>query len=83
MRRKKRVPKVFVVQHVRELPDEVEEVKFIGVYSTPGAARDAIRELLVQPGFATFPDGFCVSRYVIDETHWREGFIAPTDDLLA
>jgi hypothetical protein len=80
MRRKKSVLKVFVVQHVRELPDEVEEVKFIGVYSTPRAAKSAIRELRVQSGFSAFPDGFCVNRYTIDETHWREGFVTPNDD---
>ena len=74
--------KVFVLQHVHPLSEGGEDVKFIGVYSTEAAGREAIDALSTQPGFSDFPGGFNLSSYELDVTHWAEGFltIPPGDD---
>ena len=66
---------VFVVQHVHEIGTGEEDVKMIGVYSTPELAAAAVRRLRTQPGFRDTPDGFDVDRYTIDEDNWTEGFV--------
>jgi hypothetical protein len=65
---------VFVLQHVNELEDAAEDVKFIGVYSSEDAAREAVARLGRQPGFCDHPDGFHIDRYRVDADHWVEGF---------
>ena len=65
---------VFVVQHSRELDDDAAETKLVGVYSTEVAANQAIALLRSKPGFAKHPDDFSVDRYVLDRTHWADGF---------
>jgi homoserine kinase type II len=66
---------VFVVQHVHVLDDESEEVKMIGVYSSRQKADEAVARLKSQPGFCHTPQGFAVSKYVIDRDHWPEGYV--------
>jgi hypothetical protein len=70
------VLRAYVVQHVHAAPDGDEDVKFIGVYSSEQAARDAVARLSLQPGFREHRDGFHVSAYEIDKDHWVEGFIS-------
>jgi hypothetical protein len=65
---------VFLLWHVRELPDGEEDSKLIGVYSSRQAA-DAARDRAVQlPGFRDLPDGFTIDSYEIDRDEWREGY---------
>ena len=66
---------VFVLQHVRSSEDDVEDVKFIGVYSSRDKARAAIDRLVVAPGFSENPDGFAIDEYPLDQDHWVEGFV--------
>ena len=66
---------VFVLQHVHELDEDREDVKFIGVYATEEGAQAAVKRLSFQPGFRDTPDGFHVERYQVDEDHWTEGFV--------
>jgi len=66
--------KVFVLQHVHELPGGEEDVKFIGVYSTEALGKDAIKTLRSQPGFSDHPQGFSLNGYELDSTYWAEGF---------
>ncbi len=68
-------PYVFVIQHVHEMEDEQEDVKFIGVYSTEESAKTAIARLSTQPGFRETANGFYIDRYKLDEDHWTEGFV--------
>ena len=49
---------VFVLQHVHSREDGVEDVKFIGVYSSREKAQAAAARLGHLPGFADAPDGF-------------------------
>ncbi len=67
---------VFVLQHVAREGSDSEDIKFIGVYSTESAAREAIHRLTPQPGFANYPDGFHIGRYELDHEHWVEGFVS-------
>lgn len=62
------------MQHVHELPDGSEDVKFIGVYSSKDLAQTAIARLKTQPGFRDHPLGFHIDEYLIDEDHWTGGF---------
>jgi hypothetical protein len=66
--------KVFVVQHAHTHDDDVEEIKFIGVYSTRENAQAAVARLSRQPGFADTPDGFHVDEYRVDQDQWAEGY---------
>ncbi len=67
--------KVFVVQHVHEMPDGSEDVKMIGIYPTRAAGLAAVRRLRKQPGFKKSPKGFSVDGYLLGMDHWTEGFV--------
>jgi hypothetical protein len=67
---------VFVLQHVHSRDDGVEDVKFIGVYSSREKAQQAVARLSRLPGFADAPDGFHVDEYRVDQDHWVEGYAA-------
>lgn len=66
---------VFVLQHVHSLEDGVEDVKFIGVYSTREKADAAVARLGRQPGFSETPEGFHVDEYRVDQDQWTEGYV--------
>ena len=64
---------VYVLQHTYE--DEThEDTKFLGVFSSDEAAKEAILHLRNLPGFRDYPDGFEIDKYEIDRPHWSEGF---------
>jgi len=67
---------VFILQHERpETHDRMEDVKFIGAYSSRACAQEAVERLRLQPGFRDYPDDFTIDEYEIDKDHWAEGFI--------
>ena len=66
---------VFVVQHIHAREDGVEDVKFIGVYSSREKADAAVARLSQLSGFADSPDGFCIDEYRLDQDHWAEGYV--------
>lgn len=68
---------VFILQHTYER-DGQKESKFIGVYSSPATAQDAIRVLREKTGFSFSAEGFHISEYEIDATQWSEGFAIMT-----
>jgi hypothetical protein len=65
---------VFVLQHVHELADGGENVKFIGVYSSRQKAHEAVTRLSRVPGFSEAADGFHIDEYRLDEDQWVEGY---------
>ena len=67
---------VFVLQHVHSREDGIEDVKFIGVYSSREKAQAAVARLGRLPGFAEAPDGFHVDEYRVDQDQWAEGYVA-------
>lgn len=73
---------VFLVHHVHQLPDDEEDVKLLGVFSSEENAALAIDCARDLPGFSEAPDGFSVSKYQVDKRTWTEGFVTwvPPDD---
>ena len=69
---------VFVVQHVHSREDGVEDVKFIGVYSSREKAQEAVARMGRLPGFADAPDGFHIDEYRVDQDQWVEGYVVVT-----
>ena len=66
----------YILQHVHEMDDAEEQVKFIGVYSSRQKAQEAVTRLATRPGFADAPDGFHIDEYQLDQDHWGEGYIS-------
>lgn len=69
---------VFVLQNVHSQEDGIEDVKFIGVYSSRMKAQEAVTRLGRLPGFANAPEGFHIDEYRVDQDHWAEGYVAVT-----
>ena len=67
---------VFVLQHVHSREDRLEDVKFIGVYSSREKADAAVARLSCLPGFSDSADGFHVDEYRVDQDQWVEGYVA-------
>ena len=79
---------LYIVEHLHILYDDVEDIKFLGVFSTKEKAEKAIQILSKQPGFKDFPkiiddndiendviEGFYITKVVVDEiAEWKEGF---------
>ena len=65
---------VFVVQHSRQISDEREDVKLIGVYGSQEKAQEAVDRLRLVEGFRDNPNGFSIDRYIVDQDHWAAGF---------
>jgi len=71
----RRMGTVFILQHERpETEDCMEDVKFIGAYSSEASAQAAVERLRIQPGFRDYPDDFTIDEYEVDKDHWTEGF---------
>lgn len=65
---------VFLLWHTHE-PNEEENAKLLGVYSTRAKARGRIIRAKKLPGFEEWPDGFIVDDYEVDKDEWCEGFV--------
>jgi hypothetical protein len=65
---------IFILTHAHELPDEQEDVKLIGVYSTREQAESAQARAGQRRGFMDHPDGFLIQAYELDRDDWEEGF---------
>jgi len=65
---------VFLLQHVAREDEVDEDVKTIGVFSSEDTARSAIDQLRNMPGFRDFPSSFVISRKLVDQVSWEEGF---------
>jgi hypothetical protein len=71
---------VWLLWHVRELPDGEEDPKLLGVYASPEDAEQAKVRVESQPGFRDSPEGFEVSRMTVGKDHWTEGFVTETHE---
>ncbi|MEU9886410.1 hypothetical protein [Sphaerisporangium sp. NPDC051011] len=54
--------------------EEGDDVKLLGVYSTPEKAEQRIASARLLPGFKDEPDCFWYADYQVDEDQWREGY---------
>jgi len=65
---------VYRVEHVYE-EDGIEEVKFIGVFSSMEKAQEVVAQLIYKSGFINYPmDAFQINKTKIDRIGWAEGF---------
>lgn len=67
--------KVYLVHHTREVDEESDDIKLVGIYSSEEKARQAIAQLREQPGFRDHQDGFELGEATLDHTEWAEGFL--------
>ncbi|MEW2128971.1 hypothetical protein [Streptomyces sp. NPDC005435] len=51
-----------------------DDVKLLGIYSTPERAAERLRQARLLPGFRDEPDCFSCDPYELDEDEWTEGF---------
>ncbi|MFD9323684.1 hypothetical protein ACFWDQ_39645 [Streptomyces sp. NPDC060053] len=59
--------------HVDE--EDGDDVKLLGVYSTPEKAAERRRRARLLPGFADEPDCFVIDEHTLDEDEWTGGFV--------
>jgi hypothetical protein len=52
-----------------------DDLKLLGVYSTPGKAAERMRRARLLPGFCDEPDCFVVEAHTLDADEWAEGFV--------
>lgn len=67
---------VYVVKHVQQNDDGIDEAKIVGVFTTSEAAEGAILQLRTKPGFVEHPDGFHVDAYELDWIEWSAGLVS-------
>jgi len=67
--------RVFLVRHTREIYDGIDDIKFIGVYSTEEKAQLAIEHAKTLPGFKETQDGFHVEGLLLNRSDWLSGFV--------
>jgi homoserine kinase type II len=66
---------VFLLWHTRELEDDIEENKLIGVYDSREKAQAAQARVCDKPGFRDYPDGFLIDEAVLNRDEWTDGFV--------
>jgi hypothetical protein len=71
---------VFVLQHIHSLDEEREDIKLIGVYSSQEEAEKAITRMRLQPGFCDTPEGFAISKIILNKDYWEEGYVMTEGD---
>jgi len=65
---------LFLVRHRRILFDDVFDTKWIGWYSTPEKAREAIDRAVLLEGFRDYPGGFELLEIEVDKVYFDTGF---------
>lgn len=65
----------YLLQHVAREDTDDEDVKALGIYSSPSKARAATKRFVKLPGFRRYPDAFHIDRYTLDRDEWTEGFV--------
>lgn len=69
---------VYLLWHTHE-PNEEENGKLLGVYSSRERAEQRILQANELPGFRDWPDGYIIDDYGVDDDKWREGFVTTYD----
>ncbi|MEV0234147.1 hypothetical protein [Nonomuraea sp. NPDC050786] len=55
--------------------DDGDDVKLLGVYSTPDRVKQRISTARNLPGFRDEPDCFWYAEYEVDEDAWVSGYV--------
>ncbi len=78
--------RVFVLQHLRLLNEDEEDVKMLGVYSSRDEAISAVERFRLLPGFRDVPnmanpslpgpaEGFYIDEFELNQDSWSEGYV--------
>ena len=65
---------VYFVQHENIEDDDIEESRIIGIYTSEKLAREVVERAKKLSGFNDFPEGFQVTKYILDLDQWAVGF---------
>jgi hypothetical protein len=60
--------------HEYESSPAVDQIKLIGIYSSEKKAKAALERVRDKPGFRDHPEGFEITKVLLDRDDWREGF---------
>ena len=71
---------VFLVWHDHGPPDDSDNAKLLGVFSTRPLAEDRVARARTQPDFADHPDDFDIAEYEVDRDEWTDGFVEIDSD---
>jgi len=66
---------VYLVQHTKNIEEEEEDVKIIGIYESEPLAKEGVPRLKKLPGFCDYPEGFYIDEYNLNQDNWTNGFI--------
>lgn len=64
---------VYILWHSYE-DDDHEDSKLVGVYTSQELAESAKQNVIKQPGFSTYPNGFVIDKNELNQDNWTEGF---------
>ena len=70
----KKMKTVYFVQHENIENDYIEEPRMIGIYSSETLAQEAIERAKKLSGFRDYPEGFQITKYILDLDQWTFGF---------
>jgi len=73
------VNSVFILWHTHVHPDDEEDDKLIGIYSSKKLAIEARERTAKFRGFSDNLDGFIIDEYKLDEDNWTTGFTSTTE----
>lgn len=65
---------VFILFHTAIHPENGEDVKLIGVFSSRSRAEKAIDQKKNEKGFCDHPNGFHIDELTVDRVQWSSGF---------
>ncbi len=65
---------VYSVEHENIEDDYIEEPRVIGIYSSEELAQEAIERAKKLSGFGDYPEGFQITKYILDKDQWIRGF---------
>ena len=65
---------VFILWHTHVYPNEEEEDRMVGIFSSEKLAIEARERVAKLPGFRENKKGFCIAKNLLDKDDWTTGF---------
>lgn len=70
-----RVTDIFCLTHEYEDEYHYQDIStYLGVYSTPKIAEQALAQYRRIKRFKRYPNGFCIDKWTLNQKEWCEGF---------
>lgn len=66
---------IYAVGHDFEIPESLDNGRYLGFYTTKELAVEARDRALSLPGFSQFLEGLTIDEIRIGEDHWTTGFV--------